>query len=52
MARGTQLSVMLEKLAEAGINIEFVYGSAAAANALSTIIMGVSDVASAVKVKL
>ena len=41
-----------KKLAEAGINIEFVYGSAAAAGALSTIVMGVSNVARAAAVKL
>jgi hypothetical protein len=38
------------KLAGAKINIEFVYGSAAARGAMSTIVMGVSDVALAARV--
>lgn len=46
------LSQVAKKLAAAKINIEYVYGSAAGKGELSTIVLGVSDVAKAVKVKL
>ncbi|MBN1458815.1 MAG: ACT domain-containing protein [Armatimonadetes bacterium] len=46
------LSEVAKKLAAAKINIEYVYGSAAGKGELSTIVLGVSDVAKAVKVKL
>jgi hypothetical protein len=46
------LSRAARKLAAAKINIEYVYGSAAGKGELSTIVMGVSDVAKAVKVRV
>jgi hypothetical protein len=46
------LGAAARKLAAAGINIEYVYGSAAAKGAPSTLVMGVSDIAKAAKVKL
>jgi len=41
-----------KKLAAARVNIEFVYGSAASAGKLSTIVIGVSDIDRAARVKL
>jgi hypothetical protein len=41
-----------KKLAAAKVNIEYAYGSAAKAGKASTIVLGVSDVARAEKVKL
>jgi len=46
------LGAAARKLAAAKVNIEFVYGSAAGAGKLSTIVIGVSDIARAAKVKL
>jgi len=41
-----------KKLADAGVNIEFVYGSAAGAGAMSTIVIGVSDIQKAARVRV
>ncbi len=46
------LGAAARKLAAAKVNIEFVYGSAAGAGKPSTIVIGVSDIARAAKVKL
>lgn len=46
------LSQAARKLAAAKINIEYVYGSAAGKGEPSTIVLGVSDVAKAAKVKM
>jgi len=46
------LSQAARKLAAARINIDYVYGSAAGKGELSTIVLGVSDVAKAAKVKM
>jgi hypothetical protein len=46
------LSQAARKLAAAKINIDYVYGSAAGKGELSTIVLGVSDVAKAAKVKM
>lgn len=46
------LGTAARKLAAAKVNIEFVYGSAARAAEPSTIVMGVSDITRAAKVKL
>jgi hypothetical protein len=46
------LGAAARKLAAAKVNIEFVYGSAAQAGKPSTIVIGVSDIARAAKVKL
>jgi hypothetical protein len=46
------LSRAAKKLAAANINIDYVYGSAAGAGEMSTIVLGVSDIGKAVKVKV
>jgi hypothetical protein len=46
------LSRAARKLAAAKINIDYVYGSAAGAGKMSTIVFGVSDIGKAVKVKV
>jgi hypothetical protein len=46
------LGAATSKLAAAKVNIEFVYGSAAGAGEKSTVVMGVSDIARAVRVEL
>jgi len=46
------LGAAARKLAAAKVNIEFVYGSAAGAGAMSTIVIGVSDIARAARVNL
>ncbi len=43
------LAAAAKKLAAAGVNISYLYGSAARAGEPSTVVMGVSDVAQAVK---
>jgi hypothetical protein len=46
------LSRAASKLAAAKISIEYIYGSAAGAGKMSTIVFGVSDIGKAVKVKV
>ena len=46
------LAAACRKLANAKVNIEYVYGSAARKGEASTIVLGVSDVARAARVKL
>jgi hypothetical protein len=46
------LGAIASKLAAAKVNIEFVYGSAAGAGEMSTVVIGVSDIARAAKVRL
>jgi len=46
------LAGVASKLAGAKVNIEFVYGSAAGSGEMSTVVIGVSDVAQAMKAKL
>ncbi len=46
------LAAAARKLAAAKINVEYIYGSAARAGEPSTIVIGVSDIARAARVKL
>ncbi len=46
------LASAARKLAAAKVNIEFVYGSAAGASQMSTLVLGVSEIARAAKIRL